>query len=76
MHSVVIHLEHNFLCNFTHFFMYNAAWFELQDVSERKIRFATNISAKDLMEKIEYTVTEMEFRVQKKNGKVSTTANV
>jgi len=47
-------------------------WFELQDVSERKIRFASNLSVKDLIERIEDTATEMEFRVEKKNGKVST----
>lgn len=50
--------------------------FELQDVSERKIRFTTNLSAKDLMKKIEDSVAETEFRVQKKNGKVSITVNV
>lgn len=47
-------------------------WFELQDVSERKIRFASILSVKDLIDRIEDTVTEMEFRVEKKNGKVST----
>lgn len=51
-------------------------WFELQDVSERKIRFTSNLSAKDLMERIEDTFTEMEFRVQKKNAKVSTIVDV
>lgn len=51
-------------------------WFELQDVSERKIRFTSNLSAKDLMERIEDTLTEMEFRVQKKNAKVSTIASI
>ncbi|KAI5395186.1 hypothetical protein KIW84_061692, partial [Lathyrus oleraceus] len=40
------------------------------DVSERKIRFTTNLSAKDLMKKIEDSVADMEFRVQKKNGKI------
>lgn len=51
-------------------------WFELQDVSEREIRFTSNLSAKDLMERIEDTFTEMEFRVQKKNAKVSTIVDV
>lgn len=40
-------------------------------MSERKIRFTSNHSAKDLLARIEDTVTEMGFRVQKKNGKVS-----
>ncbi|KAI5418569.1 hypothetical protein KIW84_042990 [Lathyrus oleraceus] len=44
--------------------------FENEDVSERKIRFTTNLSAKDLMKKIEDSVADMEFRVQKKNGKI------
>lgn len=47
-----------------------SGFFEKEDVSERKIRFTTNLSAKVLMEKIEDSVTEMEFRVQKKNGKM------
>ena len=50
--------------------------FEFQDVSERKIRFTSNLSAKDLIERIEDTVTKMGFSVQKKNGKVSTIAYV
>ncbi|CAJ2661816.1 unnamed protein product [Trifolium pratense] len=40
------------------------------DVSERKIRFTSNYSRKDLTEKIEDIVIEMGFRVQKKNGKL------
>lgn len=47
-----------------------SGFFEKEDVSERKIRFTANLSAKVLMEKIEDSVTEMEFRVQKKNGKM------
>ncbi|XP_061974584.1 CBL-interacting serine/threonine-protein kinase 1 isoform X2 [Populus nigra] len=39
------------------------------DVSERKIRFTSNHSMSDLLEKIEDIVTEMGFRVQKRNGK-------
>ena len=44
----------------------------LNSISERKIRFASILSVKDLIDRIEDTVTEMEFRVEKKNGKVST----
>ncbi|XP_037494765.1 CBL-interacting serine/threonine-protein kinase 1 isoform X3 [Jatropha curcas] len=40
------------------------------DVSERKIRFTSNHSLKDLHEKIEDIVTEMGFRIQKKNGRL------
>ncbi|KAG4990866.1 hypothetical protein JHK82_024357 [Glycine max] len=42
--------------------------FEQEDVSERKIRFTSIHSPKDLVERIEDIVTEMGFRVQKKNG--------
>ncbi|OIW18794.1 hypothetical protein TanjilG_13546 [Lupinus angustifolius] len=45
-------------------------FFEKEDVSERKIRFTSNLSAKDLIERIEDIVTEMGFSVQNKNGKV------
>ncbi|CAI8610861.1 unnamed protein product [Vicia faba] len=44
--------------------------FENEEVSERKIRFTTNLSAKDLTKKIEDSMTETEYRVQKKNGKI------
>ncbi|CAL5199074.1 unnamed protein product [Lathyrus oleraceus] len=44
--------------------------FENEDVSERKIRFTTNLSAQDLMKKIEDSVADTEFRVRKKNGKI------
>ncbi|XP_012574548.1 CBL-interacting serine/threonine-protein kinase 1-like isoform X2 [Cicer arietinum] len=47
-----------------------SGFFEKEDVSERKIRFTSNHSPKDLIEKIEDIVTEMGFRVQKKNGKL------
>ncbi|KAK7830257.1 cbl-interacting serine/threonine-protein kinase 1 [Quercus suber] len=47
-----------------------SGFFEKEDVSERKIRFTSNHSAKDLLEKIEGTVTEMGFRVLKKNGRL------
>ncbi|KAK7281374.1 hypothetical protein RIF29_09316 [Crotalaria pallida] len=45
-----------------------SGFFEKEDVSERKIRFTSNHSPKDLIERIENIVTEMGFRVQKKNG--------
>ncbi|KAK7363403.1 hypothetical protein VNO77_05545 [Canavalia gladiata] len=47
-----------------------SGFFEKEDVSERRIRFTSNLSVKDLIERIEDTVTEMGFRVQKKNGKL------
>ncbi|XP_044484237.1 CBL-interacting serine/threonine-protein kinase 1-like isoform X3 [Mangifera indica] len=47
-----------------------SGFFEKEDVSERKIRFTSNRSAKDLIERIEDIVTEMGFRVQKKNVKL------
>ncbi|CAH8284641.1 unnamed protein product [Eruca vesicaria subsp. sativa] len=47
-----------------------SGFFEQEDVSERRIRFTSNSSAKDLLEKIETTVTEMGFSVQKKNAKL------
>lgn len=61
---------HHLLKNFGSFT--RTICFEFQDVSERKIRFTSNLSAKDLIERIEDTVTEMGFRVQNKNGNVST----
>ncbi|KAF8387732.1 hypothetical protein HHK36_026386 [Tetracentron sinense] len=48
-----------------------SGFFEKEDVSERKIRFTSNYTPKDLTERIEDIVTGMGFRVQKKNGKVS-----
>lgn len=53
-----------------------SGFFEKEDVSERKIRFTSNHSAKDLLEKIESTVTEMGFRVLKKNGRVRFLATI
>lgn len=44
----------------------------LQDVSERKIRFTSTHSPKDLSDKIVDIVTEMGLEVQKGHGKVST----
>ncbi|PON93081.1 Calcium/calmodulin-dependent/calcium-dependent protein kinase, partial [Trema orientale] len=45
-----------------------SGFFEKEDVSERKIRFTSNYSAKELLERIEDIVMEMGFCVQKKNG--------
>ncbi|KAG5398438.1 hypothetical protein IGI04_020252 [Brassica rapa subsp. trilocularis] len=47
-----------------------SGFFEQENVSERRIRFTSNSSAKDLLEKIENSVTEMGFSVQKKNAKL------
>ncbi|WCJ23206.1 CBL-interacting protein kinase 1 [Euphorbia peplus] len=47
-----------------------SGFFEKEDVSERKVRFTSNHSMKDLLEKIEDIVTEMGFRIQKKNGRL------
>ncbi|KAI4335083.1 hypothetical protein L6164_013764 [Bauhinia variegata] len=47
-----------------------SGFFEKEDVSERKIRFTSNHSAKHLIERIEDIVTEMGYGVQKKNGKL------
>ncbi|PQQ00250.1 CBL-interacting serine/threonine-protein kinase [Prunus yedoensis var. nudiflora] len=47
-----------------------SGFFEKEDVSERKIRFTSNHSEKDLLEKIEEIVLEMGYCVQKKNGRL------
>ncbi|KAI5651007.1 hypothetical protein M9H77_37012 [Catharanthus roseus] len=47
-----------------------SGFFEQEDVSERKIRFTSTYSPKELLERIEHTVTQMGFHVQKKNGKL------
>ncbi|KAB2599208.1 CBL-interacting serine/threonine-protein kinase 1-like [Pyrus ussuriensis x Pyrus communis] len=47
-----------------------SGFFEKEDVSERKIRFASNHCAKDLLKKIEEIVMEMGYCVQKKNGRL------
>ncbi|KAL2464451.1 CBL-interacting serine/threonine-protein kinase 1 [Forsythia ovata] len=47
-----------------------SGFFEKEDVSERKIRFTSNYSQRELLERIEDTVTQMGFQVQKKNGKL------
>ncbi|XP_031497832.1 CBL-interacting protein kinase 1 [Nymphaea colorata] len=47
-----------------------SGFFEKEDASERKIRFTSNYSAKELLEKIEDIVTQMGFHVLNKNGKL------
>lgn len=47
-----------------------SGFFEKEEVSERKIRFTSNYSPKDLFEKIEGIVTEMGFQVQKGHHKL------
>ncbi|KAH6795248.1 CBL-interacting protein kinase 1 [Perilla frutescens var. hirtella] len=50
-----------------------SGFFEQEVVSERKIRFTSNHCPKELLERIEHTVVEMGFHVQKKNGKLKVT---
>lgn len=47
-----------------------SGFFENEDVSERKIRFTSNHSPRDLLRRIQDIVTEMGFRVEKKNGRL------
>ncbi|KAM0042106.1 putative protein kinase CAMK-CAMKL-CHK1 family [Helianthus debilis subsp. tardiflorus] len=47
-----------------------SGFFEKEDVSERKVRFTSTCSPRKLLEKIEGTVSQMGFGVQKKNGKL------
>ncbi|CAN6467022.1 unnamed protein product [Victoria cruziana] len=47
-----------------------SGFFEKEDASERKIRFTSNYSAKELLEKIADIVTQMGFHVLNKNGKL------
>jgi len=48
-----------------------SGFFEKEDASERKIRFASNHSPAYLFEKIESIVRKMGLQVHKSNGKVS-----
>ncbi|KAK4796550.1 hypothetical protein SAY86_028876 [Trapa natans] len=50
-----------------------SGFFEKEVVSDRKIRFTSNHSAKDLLKKIEDIVMEMGFRALKKNGRLKVT---
>lgn len=47
-----------------------SGFFEQGDVSERKIRFTSNLSQVELLERIENIVTAMGYCVQKKNGRL------
>lgn len=47
-----------------------SGFFEQEEVSERKIRFTSTYSPKELLERIENTVTQLGFHLQKKNGKL------
>ncbi|KAL8151285.1 hypothetical protein V2J09_021093 [Rumex salicifolius] len=47
-----------------------SGFFEQEDVSERKIRFTSNLSHKELLERIQETATGMGFCVQRKNGRL------
>ncbi|KAI3770630.1 hypothetical protein L6452_01770 [Arctium lappa] len=47
-----------------------SGFFEKEDVSERKVRFTFTYSPRNLLERIENTVSEMGFGVQKKNGRI------
>ncbi|KAF3629883.1 CBL-interacting protein kinase 1 [Capsicum annuum] len=47
-----------------------SGFFENEDASERKIRFTSNLSPKELLERIENLAVQMGFQVQKKTGKV------
>lgn len=50
-----------------------SGFFEKEDVSERQIRFTSNYSPQELIERIKSTVLQMGFGVQKKNGKLKVT---
>lgn len=47
-----------------------SGFFEQEDVSERKIRFTSNLSQVELLERIENIVTGMGYCVQKKNRRL------
>ncbi|KNA19803.1 hypothetical protein SOVF_058140 [Spinacia oleracea] len=47
-----------------------SGFFEKEDVSERKIRFTSNLSHIELLERIEDIVTGLGYSVQKKNGRL------
>lgn len=47
-----------------------SGFFEKEDVSERKIRFTSNLTPRELFERIENIVTNMGFQVQRKHGKL------
>ncbi|CAH9129593.1 unnamed protein product [Cuscuta epithymum] len=47
-----------------------SGFFEKEDVSERKIRFTSNLAPKELLKSIENIVTSMGYEVQRKHGKL------
>ncbi|CAN4107108.1 unnamed protein product [Withania somnifera] len=47
-----------------------SGFFEKEDVSERKIRFTSSLSPKQLLERIENMVIQMGFQVQKRHGRL------
>ncbi|KAL9237576.1 hypothetical protein vseg_012106 [Gypsophila vaccaria] len=47
-----------------------SGFFEKEDVSERKLRFTSNLSHSELLERIEHIVTGMGYSVQKKYGRL------
>uniref|UniRef100_A0A1S4APK7 non-specific serine/threonine protein kinase n=1 Tax=Nicotiana tabacum TaxID=4097 RepID=A0A1S4APK7_TOBAC len=47
-----------------------SGFFEKEDISERKIRFTSTLLPKQLLDRIENTVTQMGFQVQKRHGKL------
>ncbi|XP_075081836.1 CBL-interacting serine/threonine-protein kinase 1 [Nicotiana tabacum] len=47
-----------------------SGFFEKEDISERKIRFTSNLLPKQLLDRIENTVTQMGFHVQKRHGRL------
>ncbi|OIT29985.1 PREDICTED: CBL-interacting serine/threonine-protein kinase 1-like [Nicotiana attenuata] len=47
-----------------------SGFFEKEDISERKIRFTSNLLPKQLLDRIENTVTQMGFQVQKRHGRL------
>uniref|UniRef100_A0A0D3EMR6 non-specific serine/threonine protein kinase n=1 Tax=Oryza barthii TaxID=65489 RepID=A0A0D3EMR6_9ORYZ len=52
-----------------------SGFFEEEDASQRKIRFTSTHSPKDLFDKIENVVTEMGFQVQRGNSKLKVMKN-
>ncbi|KAG9459957.1 hypothetical protein H6P81_004465 [Aristolochia fimbriata] len=47
-----------------------SGFFEKEDASDRKIMFTSNYSQKDIVERFEGIVSEMGYRIQKRNGKL------
>uniref|UniRef100_A0A1S3X8V0 non-specific serine/threonine protein kinase n=1 Tax=Nicotiana tabacum TaxID=4097 RepID=A0A1S3X8V0_TOBAC len=47
-----------------------SGFFEKEDISERKSRFTSNLLPKQLLDRVENTVTQMGFQVQKRYGRL------